>query len=49
MKDIGSRNSTMELKKTVIHQLQIPGHHLGADMSPYKIAEEVKTVDTDEE
>ena len=42
----GSRNRTVELKKTVIHQCQILGQHLGAGRSSSKIAEEGKMVDT---
>ena len=42
-------NSMVEMKKTVIHQRQIPGQHWGVVRSPSKIAEEGKTVDTDRE
>ena len=39
----------VRLKKTVIHQRQISGHHCGAGKSPPTIAEEGRTVDTDGE
>ena len=46
MKDRGSNNITVELKKTVIHQHQIPGQNWGAVRSPYKSTEEGKAVET---
>ena len=36
----------VELKKTVIYQRHILGQHWGTVSSTFKIAEEVKTVDT---
>ena len=47
MEDIGSLNSTVELKKTVIHLHQITVQHFGSGRSLSKIEEEAKTVDTD--
>ena len=46
MKDLGIRNITVELKKMVIHQLNIPGQHWSAVRLPSKILEEGKAVDT---
>ena len=46
MKERGSRNSTVESKKTVIHQHQIQIQNGGTGRSPYKIAEDGKMVDT---
>ena len=46
MKDRGISNSTVELNKTVIHQRHIPGQHGGAGISPSRISEEGKMVDT---
>ena len=46
MKDRGIRNRRVELKKTAIHQCQIPGQHSGTGRSTSKISEEVKTVHT---
>ena len=46
MKDRSSKNSRVELKKTVIHQHQIPGQNWGAVRSPYKSTEEGKAVET---
>ena len=44
-----SRKSTLELKKTVIHQRHTPGQHWGAGRSLSKIIDERNTVETNEE
>ena len=46
MEDRGSMDRMVELKKTIIHQLQIKDQNWGAGKLPYKITEEVMTVDT---
>ena len=47
MKGRGSRNITVELKKTVIHQCQIPCQNWSAGRSLSKIAEEGNMVNID--
>ena len=39
----------VELKRKIIHQRQIPGCHWGAGNKPYKIMEDINTMDTDGE
>ena len=47
MEDRGITDIMGEMKKTVIHQLQIPDHHWGSGKPTSKITEEIMMLDTD--